>query len=219
MSEYRVQAITPGSTGMPDDVYVNTFHFSDLGANIGTAIFAPQAVVLLDEFYGADVPAIGGPLWALMPSSLGQVEYRVYDMGDPQPRPPVILPSSSPGGPNGANFSLPYEVALCSSYYADRNLPRQRGRIYWGPLTTLAAAASGTPATAAINGLVEASVRLHGSALANVTPWMVYSPTQEASPVGTTPAYNQITDGWVDNAFDTQRRRGPDATSRNNWAG
>jgi len=46
--------------------------------------------------------------------------------------------------------------------------------------------------------------------------WAVYSPTTDA--VDTIDnAFNDVLDGWVDNAFDTQRRRGPAATTRITW--
>jgi hypothetical protein len=36
--------------------------------------------------------------------------------------------------------------------------------------------------------------------------WVVYSPTDDA--------YHEVANGWVDNAWDTQRRRGYKPTSR-----
>lgn len=86
---------------------------------------------------------------------------------------------------------------------------RRRGRIYIGPLKTTTST-NGRPNSTAITTLATASSALgiDLNAVADTT-WCVWSPTSGTAV--------PITDGWVDNAFDTQRRRGWDPTSRTTY--
>jgi hypothetical protein len=45
--------------------------------------------------------------------------------------------------------------------------------------------------------------------------WCVYSPT---TPGDMSDKFKQVTRGWIDNEWDTQRSRGLRATLRNGWA-
>jgi len=109
---------------------------------------------------------------------------------------------------------MPSEVALCLSFQGEKvpGFPqrRRRGRIYFGPIVSTASA-GGRPTSAIITALAGA-----GDALATALPansmvgnLAVWSPSDAAAVV--------VTDGWVDNAFDTQRRRGVERTSRTTW--
>lgn len=60
---------------------------------------------------------------------------KLYDMGQPKPRPVAAVYHYSPT--TWATGALgPRALAICLSFYAGRNLPHTRGRIYLGPWDT-----------------------------------------------------------------------------------
>lgn len=125
---------------------------------------------------------------------------KVYNMADPKPREPRAVsegeePSSAAPGP--------LEVASCLSFYSERNLPRRRGRVFVGPWpASVMDVRPGASVETALRGLAGMLANIGG---ANVD-WCIFSPTSNA--------YFKVTDWWMDNAWDTQRRRGSDATAR-----
>lgn len=132
-----------------------------------------------------------------------KIEVRAYNMADAKPRPERAFKTSTMTGsyPNG-----PGQVALCLSYYSQRNLPRQRGRIYCGPFGQ----PSLRPSSPEIALLMTHAQDLAGLGGLNVD-WSVYSPTKAA--LGEDPTMT-ISNYWVDNSWDIQRRRKLEATSR-----
>jgi hypothetical protein len=107
--------------------------------------------------------------------------------------------------------NLPNEVCITVSYFAQRSLPRQRGRIYVGPLNGSAMEDTGGDARVTPqcrSDLAAAFKRL--GAFEDALAWAVFSrkDNEARGPIG---------GGWVDNAFDTQRRRGRDASVRTSW--
>jgi hypothetical protein len=98
------------------------------------------------------------------------------------------------------------DVALCLSFYATDNVPRKRGRIYvpWG-ITTFGTAAGTRPSTAHQNLLITLAQGF--AALGGVdVDWVVWSPTDGQ--------HRKVTHAFVDDEWDTQRRRGLSPTSR-----
>jgi hypothetical protein len=144
-------------------------------------------------------------------------ETRAYKLGDAHgagvTREPLIREYQN-GSPATA-ASLPSEVALCLSFYAGRNLPRRRGRVYIGPLLTMAAFTDSTttgivrPSDSLRTAMTASAKTLQASAVTAGLRWCVLSQSDSN--------LKDITAGWVDNAFDTQRRRGEDASSRMTW--
>jgi hypothetical protein len=212
MPVFEAQVVMPRVTGLPEDVIVNTFHFfvpvtydiDDLVAIHGRLV----------EFYNND-PAGGDGIHAYLSHVITRstlaCNIKFYDLEEPSPRAPVYEQSWTLAAPAGSSSPLPSEVALCLSYrgalVSGEVAARRRGRVYIGPLIT-EAKTTGTsdprPTTNVINRWLDA-----GEALADpdaVSPWVVWSPTANANTL--------IEVVWVDNAFDTQRRRGPDATDR-----
>lgn len=137
--------------------------------------------------------------------------WKLYDRSDPEPRAPKSMGtfnfSAAPSiGP------APPEVAMCLSFQAPQQsgVPqaRQRGRVYIGPLRASLIDGAGRPTTASITLLRNAGEALRvASAAAATWDWVVWSTVQ-----GTAAG---ITNGWVDDEFDTQRRRGRVPTVRN----
>lgn len=128
-----------------------------------------------------------------------QVQIRAYDMADAKPRPERAF---AQGTAPGNLFTGVQQSALCLSYYADRNLPRTRGRIYTGfGINASTNYASAATMTSVIN---------FGKALAGLgglnVDWSVYSPT--------TNQHTRISNIWVDDSWDIIRSRKLKATTR-----
>jgi hypothetical protein len=179
----------------------------------------------LDAFYTSWVPAFGSTQM-----NWDAIVTRHYDFTDPRPRLPFMESTISVGLPPTANNDWPAEVSICLSMEGPResgaNMRRRRGRVYLGPwssatgdLPLLQTAAADTVATGADGAFFGAGAALLA----------VYSPyTHHGVPVGTKldpdihdeiadflPAsFNAVSRVWVDNAWDTQRRRGLQPTYR-----
>ncbi len=140
--------------------------------------------------------------------------YKLYDLADPEPRAPVsegLLSFTS--APAGA--PAPPEVCLCLSYQAARisgePQARRRGRVYIGPITVNSVATTGRPSSTMITAWETAGQDLLDlSNAASDWTWGQYSTVT----TGLAPVDN----GWVDDEFDTQRRRGRVMTARTVFA-
>lgn len=204
MTHVAVQTVLWMDSGLPEDYATNTWHIDTVDSNPleGTV-----------EFF-SDVTAFFLAVDTYLSSELeGTMAYRAYDMSDPEPRVPFYINGSALTPGTG---KLPSEVALCSSFQGTPASglvqARRRGRVYIGPLATAAVdAATGRPAAAFLSALSVATDTLAESAAASTEySWVVFSPTGGL--------LTTITNGWVDNAFDTQRRRGLAATARTTWS-
>lgn len=133
-----------------------------------------------------------------------------YNRSDPLPRAPVTNSVFNFTGAPVGN-PLPPEVSLCGSFQAvpQSGIPqsRRRGRIYLGPLNVGTLDVDGRPLATRITVLRNALNALRvASAAAATWDWTVFS---TRNLIGYT-----IANGWVDNEFDTQRRRGRLPTTR-----
>lgn len=180
-------------SGILEDFPTNTWWFDD---DDGTT--EPAIETELIGFYDSVRP--------YFPTSMEQNghTFEWYRESDPPPRAPIRTTvwnlTSNPSG-----TPLPSEVALCCSFQADRisGVPqaRRRGRVYIGPLSTVALGTDGRPAATFVTAMVNAGNDLVDASVASTTwKWSVFSRV-----LGTG---SEVTNGWVDNAFDTQRRRG-----------
>lgn len=210
MPHIKAQVTFQGATAIPEDRFINTFHFFQ---PIGTlAAAAAEIGPALASFYGTvEVPAAAGMGQFLSQFVLRPFTIKFYDQADAEPRVPVELPYTLTAYSVAATYDLPEEVAVCLSFHTDPPVTaRRRGRIFLGPLNSI----TKNDATATVPTRTADSVRSQGctqmAALAAAdVGWSVYSPTSGL--------LHTVTGGWVDNAFDTQRRRGPDSTARNIW--
>lgn len=209
MTVIRAQVIIPHDTNLAENAVTNTWYFGTASEPLPTDI-ADVRTKLTSFYSGA-----GGP--ASMMSSRYQPENAIvkqYDMADPEPRVPIDTWAdtnwtASPAG----TTDLPSEVAVCLSFAADTPsgaiAARRRGRIYLGPWTVGDAISgdTGRVNTTLISTLISrATVLVQDDA---VTSWQVWSTVDQAG--------RDVTHGWVDNAFDTQRRRGLAATTRSTF--
>lgn len=216
MGHALAQIIIPFSTLIPEDVSVNTFHFSG-SDTVSDA--APTIKARLKDFYDL-APASTVPLKNFYAGNcvFSSARIKVYDMDAPEPRVPVIDEGlgASNATPSGSK-NLPSEVAICASFRAaaasGSPAARRRGRVYLGPLAdgcvTTGTTAPARPNTSALTTVAQVCDRLAEASTANVL-WTVYSRVDNQ--------WRNVVAGWVDDAFDTQRRRGQSAVSRTTWS-
>lgn len=202
-------------TLLPKDVSINTFHLSAPDTSQATL----DAIALaIERFYrtpyDVDSDAVGSFISNVVLRASGSIE--IYDWADPSPRVPIAFYPMELAA-NGVTSSLPNEVALCVSWQGDRqsgvNQARRRGRIFLGPLstnaTTTVANEPARPATAFIIAARRASERLVTELSEDEVRLAVWSRVSSQ--------LTPVTNGWVDNDFDTQRRRSTIPTSRSTW--
>jgi hypothetical protein len=189
----------------PLDTSVNVLHFFTLGdpATIAAEI-ADDIETAYEAFEGRFANAVAADFGTSV---------TFYDLSDPEPRAPVyqdLFPGTfTPAG----GQMLPNEVAMCLSFQAARvsgqPQARRRGRIFLGPLgqVCLDSTDTGRPSIATIVAAVNVGTSLLSQSVASLNyDWVVFSRADnEGYPV---------VDGWVDNAWDTQRRRGLAPTTR-----
>lgn len=181
-------------TALPKDVAVNTWHCDALTPD------GPEDFVdALEVFY----QAIDSVIWsaAIDPSN---VRCDVYRMADPEPRVPVLTTMFT--GLTATASARPPELAVCLSFQGDlvsgEPQRRRRGRVYLGPVGNIeASSTSPLVATSTVNAVAAAgNVLAATSTLSSTFTWCVFSEI-DADLI-------PVTNGWVDNDFDIQRRRG-----------
>lgn len=212
----RAQVVFQGTSGKPQDRYVNTFHFEQNGGAgpITTASFTEIANRLI-AFYNTAGPS-GNPLSKYLSSEVlrttNSAQVRMYDLGDAEPR--AVHEVDWQLGAVTDPGRLPGEVAVVGSFYGSRNIARQRGRIFLGPLNLNALAQNtARPHAGLITALPEAMHTLaYPAGGAPLAQWVVLSTVGGAR-------MSVVTNGWCDDAFDTQRRRGIESSARTVFAG
>lgn len=226
-SQVIIEAYTQSSTGLPKDRFINVWHFLDVtDADVDDVAYTGGEKIA-DFFTGpTGISGVGAVETAMSTSASDLMTLIAYDFAAATPRPELgrftftLTPS--------ATEDLPEEVALCLSYYTDRNVASHRGRLYIGPLNVSAMAGSGEPPRPNSNWM--AAMRAGGIRLTTigkpaVTPtfvtntmpgvpnttaaWALYSPK-----LGT---FSAIEHGWVDDEWDGQRRRRVEASTRLTW--
>lgn len=217
----RAQSIWHGPSGLPTDRFVTTWAFVRDQAVTGDAgTQADEVAERLREFWLE--PTDASPNVAFyIPGSIVDLglEIRCYDLGEavtpPQERTPRIYEYEAIGMGGNNSTPLPREVAVTLSFYAERNQPRLRGRVYLGPFTSSALTVEPDDArvsTSMRTAIVKAAHRLSsaGMGVGDRMQWGVLSQMdQEIRPV---------THGWVDDAFDTIRSRGQDPLTRTTFS-
>lgn len=201
MALYRALVTIPAVSQNPDDVVTNQWHFD---ADTEPDLDGPQQA--LENFY----EGISDRLSALMSDTGITTEW--YRLSDPTPRRPVRLDTWSVS--SWGIGTMPTEVALVLSFQAEpvSGLPqsRRRNRVYLGPISSNEFTGSGLVGTAFIDAVrAEATQILDVSNAQAQWTWATFSPTDGTGA--------DVNNGWVDNAWDTQRRRGKAATLRGVW--
>lgn len=205
MAIIRAQVTFRHNSGLPEDEMVNVWHF-----DVPTGDFSEDIADALEAFYDAVPDPSANSVGQFMSDLLdGQATITMYNLNDTPPRVPI---HEHPFTITTGSGALPSEVALCASFHAPAvsglSQAHRRGRVYIGPLAPSANnTAEGRPLAAFRLCLARSLRDLIAASLAQLD-WSlaVYSPTLDTA--------SKVEAGWVDNAFDTQRRRGENPTSR-----
>ena len=217
MAIVRAQMSWVRDSGLTEDTVTNTWFFRTDD---------PE-----EEPDGADMNTISDALNAFYNSladryaaHLGTTRtFKLYNMEDDEPRVVIYEESYTPTAPTNQGF--PGEVALCLSFQAPPESgtlqSRRRGRVFLGPLAMASAntsevAGDTRPSSATITAIDSAYTTLI-TALAAITPayrHAVFSPTVFALNGNAYNASVEVGEAWVDNSYDTQRRRGAKPTVR-----
>ena len=229
MAIARVQHTYNHKSGLPVDAVVNTFHFSSgpTGAVLDATVAAALGELGMD-FYDEPAAGMASDLQSrIAEASMATLRHtlKVYDMGHAEPRIPVYQLTTQHGTTNNVVAPGPAEVAICLSYrgaaVSGMNPARTRGRVYIGPLNNTSgsvdAAGHYRPTLATRDDFVAAGRGLQVGARAAGWPWVVYSrggPDTGEFGGGWFPFVTEIVHCWCDDAFDTQRSRGPSPTTR-----
>jgi hypothetical protein len=208
---YRMQVIIPAFSGVTADSCVNTWGVEAPDENLDWWPTWKASVKTFYDSWSTYRPTTF--LWA-------NTTTKLYNMEDTKPRVPLKDESLGLVGA-GVSSALPTEVALCLSFQGQRTsgLPqrRRRGRIYLGPFSANAnTTTNGRPLGALQTIIRDAALVLLNAHNGGVgtAQWVVIS---QADTPGMQTVY--VTDGWVDDAWDTQRRRGVKPSLRMTFVG
>lgn len=200
MAVYKFQVSVPVTTTLPRDRFVNVFHMDHVAGAVQPTDLTNMA---------NDIVA----LWnARFGRSSNEIMVKIYDAAGPPPHPPLKTHIVNAGSV-WAGADVPNEVALCVSYAGpNRNNRRQRGRMYLAPQLKAGSPVftwGQLPDTNTLNWAADWYRKSNESFpdLGGVD-WKfgVWSPAAQS--------FTQTTQYWVDNEWDTQRRRGRKATTR-----
>jgi hypothetical protein len=220
MPTYRIQHAYEGIGGTSRDWYSNTFYVFTGSQTVDTVIGASTlGEVLRDNIIGFYVNTSGGDstyVKAFMSARTNGVEtVRIYDLEDPPDYGPRFAFMGDAFDSPDDVVPLPEEVAVCLSYSAlhtGANIKRRRGRIYIGPLASLAIdhdAATNLPVRVSpvlAATLLNAASRLQFTMNEVGCSWRVYSRMDGFA--------FDIVQASIDNSFDTVRGRGCAPTVR-----
>lgn len=213
---FRAQVELERRGGMPEDVSVNVMHFEgdDDPGQPDRARWDQLAPGLANRIAGF-YQDVGAYLAATL---TGNGVVTLYDMADATPRIPRFIEPFTfvPSG-----VALPAEVALVISFKAEAlagaNTARRRGRIFLGPIAdfvpfdpALSDIRPGPLDLQAILGFFGTMAR----GTAGSARLAIFSPTTLQAGGTIDDAWTDADSLWMDDAFDTQRRRGAAATLR-----
>jgi hypothetical protein len=230
MTFYSVQFIQHSVSGLPEDDFVNTLHYATpepvdsgdalaLAGAVSAAFFDARAGVgpYLQDYIGPGVSRVNLP------------HIKVYDAEAPGS--PLAVAQAAGMRAAVGTTQLPQEAAICLSFRGnnlgalevaqddadpdaapERPRSRFRGRIYIGPLgNNVLSGTAGRPHANFATAALDLAQRL-AAAPAAIDPnmqWVVASRADASQLLG-----SAVVHAGVDNAYDTQRRRGAAPTSR-----
>jgi hypothetical protein len=216
------------TSGVPKDSIVNTFWF-------GSFTEAPQgifdrALSEISRFYNTIVTATGQSIAYFLsgaisrdPAALTYDGYDAHDLSNPILGPPFTTVHNGLDPTSAGNDPEVDEVACVLSYHSNlagvpsggktgpRLRQRRRGRLYLGPLDHTRCIVYNAQNGPHFNNTFTETIA--GSAARLMTQmggeWLVHSRLDHNA--------RQVTGGFVNNAPDTQRRRGVEESLRSVW--
>jgi hypothetical protein len=136
-----------------------------------------------------------------------QLRVRLYELpGGPGPNYPVAEKTLYVG--SAPSSVVPREIALCLSFYSENNVKRKRGRLYipMAAGNTTAADMVGRPTTSLRDLLASQWPPLFQGLGGVDVDWSIWSELDQQ--------HRPVTDWWIDDEWDIQRRRGLRGTTR-----
>jgi hypothetical protein len=215
MPLYRMMSSLQDTDNLSEDRFVNTIYVHS-AVVADTAAFTALTTAYRNFWQAAHAPSVI-PLSDFMSSTAhgaGSV-VKIYDMADPTPRPVKHDQVFTLAGSALGTWQLPAEVAVCLSFkaapVAGVNPQSLRGRIYLGPLADYALNQAGDdahsrPRPSLITAMLDAAVALKTQLADAGGQWVIASRKRQE--------YHEVVEVSVDNAWDTQRRRGHAPTVR-----
>jgi len=225
MTIVRAQVTLPWTTGLPEDITVNTFHFFTEDSPPDTTqldTIETQLVAFYNVASGVAGDAIGGFLSTLLSRVANACTIKYYDLEDAEPRAPLRTDTFTLIAQDSAT-SMPAEVSLCLSFQGVKasGIPqaRRRGRVYVGPFiraATVLTDSTGRPTSALTASVADAGNAMHDALNvgASAVRWVVYSPKTDAEGGTPTDASIVVDNGWCDDEWDILRSRGRRPTVR-----
>lgn len=195
---------------------MNVWHFHSTAVDVLDDV--GEINTQIEQFYSDIATVYSANTWT------GDIHIKHYDLLDALPRVPFAEDTETITGLGDAD-ALPTECAITMSFQgvpiSGVNQRRRRGRLFLGPIdqgASTTAAGLVTITTIACETIATAAISMIGAGSLSTWQWVVFSPTL----AGTMPwnlgileaAIADVENGWVDNAFDTQRRRGTAPTAR-----
>jgi hypothetical protein len=164
-----------------------------------------------------DFTSLTGPDWQTLANDLraaidgwtvsaGATKVQLYKLGPGPSGPPMATAELNPTAYR--DTFAPPQAAITLSFYGDRNVKRERGRLYIPPALT------GITAANTASKVVAAATRTKVGALAPVfaglgginVDWIVWSRVAQAA--------TKVQNWWVDDSWDVIRSRKISATAR-----
>jgi hypothetical protein len=221
---YKATSIFHYESNLPGDEAQNTFWLEDTYvAPVMDPFHMTYVINAVIDFYnvnhGPEVRSVGEYLADFVVRATPQLRVvQVNPVTGLEVGEPYLHEWSLSGVPIQTEVpQMPAETALCLSFGGQGALPeaRRKGRIYIGPLSGVAIGSEGEGRYSRPHPVLIQTVRLAAQELLNAEPgpdslsWVVYSRAAGAT--------TDVQGGWIDNEWDTQRRRGRDATVRTPW--
>ena len=203
----RCQVILPRVNGLGRDAVTNTLHFLKGAGSLQAQ--ADAIGPLVEAFYNTAAAPAYLPLRQLMSDQLSRTTNSCtmkFDDAAAAGDAPVLRQWTLGDSNSGTWVDLPGELAICLSLRGPQWHQRwQRGRLYLGPLLSRVMTDGGTAGdpqvtTEARNALVQSGKKLAQDSVAAGHGWLICSYTHQDAV--------SVVEGFVDDAFDVQRRRG-----------
>ena len=201
---------------LPEDAIVNTWHWHQPEPNLSFPDDIDNVRDMLHDFYFTSPTGGGNPIVNVCSKRIlsGKVTFKFYNMMDAKPRAPFHIEDFTAAAMPTSD-ALPAELSCCLSYQAVKESgkpqARRRGRIYLPPPAITANSSDGRP-TSSYRGLIsDKATELKAASDASLRwEWVVWSVVNQD--------HSLVDNGWVDDAWDIQRRRGVRARARGAWS-
>lgn len=221
-ANYYMTAVMPYTSGLPRDISTNRYSFGWEGAGDGDpeilAQLAARVGTIYTQIHASTGRSLGSFYSGLVTRAADGCRTEVHRIGGTPGAGPLEVAHWTMPAVGGNQPSLPLEVACVGSFLGNSaSLPARsrRGRVFFGPLNNGAMTQTQTssyPADTLRQTIAAAFAQLlvdMGAEDVDGWNWQVWS---QKHGQGT-----WITNGWVDNEWDTQRRRQIKATERLLW--